>query len=57
MNTKGQQGSLRYNAHILASKCAALETIQHHQPLQVPIGHHHGMDPINANKLSNQVNY
>ena len=56
LDTKGLQGSLRHTAHLLASKCTALQGIQQmHQPLQMPIGHHHGVDPVNANKLSNQV--
>jgi len=55
MDTKGLQGSLRHNAHLLASKCTALQGIQQMAPLQMPIGHHHGVDPVNANKLSNQV--
>ena len=56
LDTNKSEGSLRYCAHVLASKCSALQGIQQiHQPLQMPIGQHHGVDPVNANKLSNQV--
>lgn len=53
VNYEAYQGSLRHCALILASKCSDLQSLQCAQPL--PIGHHHGVDPVNANKLSNQV--